>query len=161
MSDMDISSRIEFPAKPDAVCAMMRDLAYLEEVCEATHAKSFDASVEGLTTRTSRSLPAPDAAARFTGPELTVVEETIWEEQASDGVRNAALTLTVAGQPVAMKGRIRLSEGGAGTVAELTGQLKVSIPLLGRKMEQASAPAVLAGFRKQEEVGRAWLSRKP
>ena len=40
---------------------------------------------------------------------------------------------------------------------DLTGELKVSIPLLGRKLEESSAPAVLAGFRTQQQVGDRWL----
>jgi hypothetical protein len=34
----------------------------------------------------------------------------------------------------------------------------VAIPLLGKKLEQSSAPAVLAGFKKQQEVGSRWLA---
>jgi Protein of unknown function (DUF2505) len=41
----------------------------------------------------------------------------------------------------------------------LEGELKVNIPLLGRKLEESSAPAVLAGFRTQQQVGDRWLAR--
>jgi hypothetical protein len=43
-------------------------------------------------------------------------------------------------------------------VLELTGDLKVSIPLLGKKLEQSAAPAVLAGFDVQQKVGSDWLA---
>jgi hypothetical protein len=65
----------------------------------------------------------------------------------------------VQGQPVSMRGRLEVAAGGPGTVVQLTGELKVAIPLLGRKLEQSTAPAVLAGFRKQQEVGERWLAR--
>ena len=58
-----------------------------------------------------------------------------------------------------MKGAIELAAGGAGTVAELTGDLKVAIPILGKKIEQSAAPAILAGFRTQQKVGDAWLAK--
>ena len=114
----------------------------------------------GTTTRTSRRLPSPEAAARFTGPELTVVEEITWNSAAGDGTRTGQVDLTIPGQPVTMRGEMKLYAGGPGTVAELTGQLKVAIPLLGKKLEQSSAPAVLAGFRTQQQVGNDWLARR-
>lgn len=159
MAAMDISSRIEFAAPVETVFAMMTDQAYLEEVCKASRALNYEATVAGTTTRTSRRLPSPEAAARFTGPELTVVEEITWNSAAGDGTRTGQVDLTIPGQPVTMRGEMKLYAGGPGTVAELTGQLKVAIPLLGKKLEHSSAPAVLAGFRTQQQVGNDWLAR--
>jgi uncharacterized protein YndB with AHSA1/START domain len=156
---MDISSRLEFAAPPADVYAMLTDKGYLEEVCVASHSISYEASVDGNVTRTSRGLPAPESAARFTGPVLTVLDETTWGEARADGSRNADVRLSVKGQPVTMRATMALTPGGRGTQVDLTGELKVNIPLFGKKMEQASAPAVLAGFRKQQEVGDDWLSR--
>lgn len=159
MAPMDIKSRVEFAAGVEEVFAMMTDRAYLEEVCRASHARAFEADVTGTTTKTSRKLPAPDAAAKFTGPELTVNEETNWGPADASGSRTGRLTLSIPGQPVTMKGAVQLAAGGPGTVAELTGELKVAIPILGKKLEQAAAPAILAGFRTQQKVGDAWLAR--
>jgi hypothetical protein len=136
----------------------MTDQAYLEEVCVASESVSYDASVTGSSSRTSRTLVSPESAARFTGPHLTVVEEVDWSEASADGARTGKMTMTVLGQPVTLKGTMRLSPGGRGTTVDLTGELKVAIPLLGRKLEQGSAPAVLAGFRTQQRVGDRWLS---
>ena len=156
---MDITSRLEFSAPPADVYAMMTDKAYLEEVCVASQSLSYDATVDRNVTHTSRNLPAPDSAARFTGPTLTVKDDTTWGEAAADGSRTADVRLTVLGQPVNMKATMKLSPGGRGSVVELDGELKVAIPLLGKKLEQAAAPAVLAGFRTQQQVGDEWLSR--
>ena len=159
MTAMDISTRAEFAAPVEEVFAMMTDQAYLEEVCRASQASSFEASVTGITTRTTRRLPAPESAARFTGPELTVVEETAWGPADADGSRTGRVEMTIAGQPVTMRGSLRLAPAGPGTVAELTGVLKVAVPILGKKLERSSAPAVLAGFRTQQKVGDRWLAR--
>jgi hypothetical protein len=159
MTAMDISSRAEYAAGVEVVFAMMIDQAWLEEVCRASQSINYEATTSGTVTRTSRRLPSPEAAARFTGPEITVVEETSWGPAAGDGSRTGQVELTIPGQPVSMRGQMRLSPGGPGTVAELTGDLKVAIPLLGKKLEQSSAPAVLAGFRTQQKVGNDWLAR--
>ena len=55
---MDISTHLDFAAAPDAVFAMMTDQAYLEEVCVASESISYDASVSGSTTTTSRPVVA-------------------------------------------------------------------------------------------------------
>lgn len=158
MGGMDISSRAEFAADPTQVYAMLTDEAYLQQVCEASGALEYEVAASGDTTRTSRTLPAPDNAKKFTGPTLTVVEEIVWGAAAADGARTGQLKLTVPGQPVAMNGQVHLSPGGTGSTVELTGALKVNIPLVGKKLEQSAAPAVLAGFRTQQEVGDSWLA---
>jgi hypothetical protein len=156
---MDISSHLDFAAPPDEVYAMMTDQRYLEEVCVASDSISYHVSAAGSTTQTSRTLPAPDSAARFTGPQLTVNDQIVWGDPSSDGSRSGTVTMTVLGQPVTFKGGIRLSPGGRGSVVDVRGDLKVAIPLLGRKLEEAAAPAVMAGYRTQQEVGDRWLSR--
>ena len=93
MSVMDISSHLDFAAAPAEVYAMMTDQKYLEEVCVASESLSYNVSVDGSTTRTSRTLPAPDSAARFTGPQLTVNDEVVWADPASDGSRSGAVTM--------------------------------------------------------------------
>lgn len=159
MTAMEISSRAEFAAGVEDVFVMMTDQVWLEEVCRASQSINYEATTNGTVTRTARRLPAPEAAARFTGPEITVVEETTWGPAAGDGSRAGRVEMSIPGQPVTMLGEMRLYVGGPGTIAELTGELKVAIPLLGRKLEQASAPAVLAGFRTQQKVGNDWLAR--
>jgi hypothetical protein len=156
---MDISSHLDFAAPPAEVYAMMTDQRYLEEVCVASDSISYHVSAAGSTTQTSRTLPAPESAARFTGPQLTVNDEIVWGDPSSDGSRSGTVTMTVLGQPVTFKGGIRLSPGGHGSVVDVRGDLKVAIPLLGRKLEEAAAPAVMAGYRTQQEVGDRWLAR--
>jgi Protein of unknown function (DUF2505) len=155
---MDISTGLDFAASPADVYTMMIDQGYLEEVCVASESISYDVSVNGSSTRSSRTLPSPESAARFTGPQLTVVEEVAWSEAGPDGSRTGTMNMTITGQPVSLKGTLRLAAGGRGTTVDLNGELKVAIPLLGRKLEQSSAPAVLAGFRTQQRVGDRWLS---
>jgi uncharacterized protein YndB with AHSA1/START domain len=159
MGPMDITTRLEFAAPPTDVFTMLTDEKYLDEVCRATDSSSYDVDVVGSTTRTTRAFPAPATVAKFTGAELKVTEETSWGEAASDGGRTGDLQMSVAGQPVSMRGRLELAAGGPGTVVQLSGDLKVAIPLLGRKIEQSTAPVVLAGFQKQQEVGERWLAR--
>jgi Protein of unknown function (DUF2505) len=158
MSAMEISSHLDFAAPPAEVYTMLTDQRYHEEVCVASGSISHNVSVSGSTTQTSRTLPAPESAARFTGPQLTINDEVVWGEPSSDGSRSGTVMMTVLGQPVTFKGEIRLSPGGRGSEVDVQGNLKVAIPLLGRKLEESAAPAVMAGYRTQQEVGDRWLA---
>lgn len=155
---MDISSRAEFAAAPDQVFAMLLTKEFLDEVCVASHAVSYECTVAGSSTTSSRTLPAPDQARTFTGPTLTVVEQVAWGEANASGTRTGQVSLSVPGQPVTMKGTVTLSAGGPGSVVELKADLKVNIPLLGKKLEQSAAPAILEGFKVQQDVGTRWLA---
>jgi hypothetical protein len=157
---MDISTDLDFAATPAEVHAMMLDRGYQEQVCVDSESRRWEVTITPPRTWTSRTLDAPDAAARFTGPELTILEETTWGEAAADGSRDADLVLTVERQPVSLRGKLRLAPGGRGTTVRLTGELKVNVPLLGRKLEQSAAPAVLAGFRTQQTAGDRWLKEQ-
>lgn len=156
---MDITTDLDFAADPPTVYAMLLDQGYQEEVCVASRAVRYDVAISPPITRTSRTLTAPADTARFTGSELTIVEEITWSDADAGDSRTGQMHLTVSGQPVALRGQLRLAPGGRGTLVRLTGDLKVNVPLLGRKLEQSAAPAVLLGFRTQQQVGDAWLAR--
>ncbi len=156
---MQISSRAEFPADPTAVFGMLTTQGFLEDVAKASGATDHRCSVQGTTTVSERSLPSPEMAKKFVGSTITVHEEVTWGDAAADGSRSGQVRLTVPGQPFLLNGTVTLKPGGAGSVVDLNGDLKVSIPLLGKKLEEASAPAILEGFKVQENVGRDWLSR--
>lgn len=158
MGSMDIDSRAQFAAEPDKVYAMLTDKAFQEKVCEQSHARSYDVTVNGSNVTTSRELPSPDAARPFTGETLTVIEDVTWTEAGPDGSRTAAVSLKVPGQPVSFSGKYTLAAGGPGSTLAFVGELKVNVPLLGKKLEQAAAPALLAGFSTQEKVGADWLA---
>jgi uncharacterized protein DUF2505 len=157
---MDITTDLDFAASPGDVHAMMLDRGYQEQVCVESGSRRWEVKISPPQTWTSRALEAPASAARFTGSELVILEETTWGEPAADGSRQAQLVLTVERQPVSLRGTLHLGPGGRGTTVRLTGELKVNVPLLGRKLEQSAAPAVLAGFRTQQNTGDKWLAER-
>ena len=158
MVGMEITSRADFAADPQTVYAMLTSQEYQERLVAAS--KPIDAKIDVDTDEvtTTRTLPAPADAARFTGPEIVVVEKLSWGPSQSDGSRTGTITMSVPKQPVSMRGSVQLGPGGKGTVVTLKGDLKVAIPLLGKKMEASAAPAVLAAFNDHQQVGDAWLA---
>jgi hypothetical protein len=158
MGGMQLTAQQDFAAEPSQIAAMLTDSAFLEKVCLASDAEKHSVTVDGAHTTVSRTLPAPSSISKFTGSTITIVEDLVWSDAASDWSRTAKLTLGVPGLPVEMLGTARMYAGGKGTRVDYAGDLSVNIPFVGKKLEQSAAPAVLDGIGLQQRVGDAWLS---
>lgn len=156
---MEISSRNEFAATPDAVATMLTSKDFLEAVCAASGAVSHDVTVDGTHTVARRVLDAPEQAQRFTGAQITIIEDVHWSAPAADGSRTGTLELEVPKLPVQMGGTASLKPGGKGTIVEYHGDLKINIPFLGKKLEAQAAPVVAEALGIQQRIGDDWLAQ--
>lgn len=157
MGSMQISATALFPADPVRVFAMQTDRAFLEEVCRLGGAVAYEVEAIGNRTKMSRSMPSPDVARKFVGDTITVVETYLWGAASADGTRIADLVVDVPGTPGRMTGAAVLSPTPSGSQIVVSGDLVVRLPLVGRKLEQAAAPALTAGVEVQEKVARRYL----
>lgn len=155
---MDITSRLEFPAAPEQVFDLLLNRDFLIDVCKAGGATDFDVTVEGTRTISRRTLPAPEMARTFTGSTITITEDITWGGAEPDGGRVGDLVLTVDGQPAKMTGTVTLAPNGSASTVTINGDLKVNIPLLGKKLEKSAAPAIYDGIKVQQDVGNRWLA---
>ena len=155
---MDISSSAEFAAEPDRVYAMMIDRDYLEQVCVASHSSAYDVSVTGAKTKTSRTLESPAAAAKFTGPHLTVIEEVTWGPAAGDGSRVGDMKLTVSGQPVALNGTMTISARGAGQHTSADGPAEGRDPAARTQARGVRRPGRARRVQDPPQGGADWLA---
>lgn len=156
---MQLTSQLAFSASPKTVGAMLTDRGFLELVCEESKATEYGVEVDGDLVKISRKLPAPEIVARFSGPTITLLEEQHWGPADAHGGRVARLSLRSPGLPVTMDGTIRLYAAAGGTTVGYSGELAVRVPLLGRSLEEAAAPALLAAINIQQVVGERWLGR--
>jgi hypothetical protein len=161
---MEMTETLTYDADPAAVFAMLCDRSWRERVSESIHAKRYEVSIEpagdGVTVTTSRTMPAmvPDAVRRMTGETITIVQVERWGPAAADGSRTADLEVTIAGQPAGMQGSARLSPTSTGSTEVFTGDVKVRVPFLGKKIEPEVVKAFRAFIRKEGEIGRAHLA---
>ncbi len=162
---MQVTAQIPYPAAPAAVFAMLTDEKFLRQVCEATGAVKYEVEVQtnGLSASVStrRELPTdqiPDFIQRFVGQTLTVLRVDLWQAAAPDGSRQGTITVEIVGAPVRMTGTLSLRPDGEGTVEDVDGDLKASVPLIGGKIEKAAEPAVRSSLRKEEQLGLTWLT---
>jgi hypothetical protein len=113
---------------------------------------------DDVVVSTRRVVPAPDAARKFVGANLTIEQTETWRPAAADGSRQADVVIAIKGQPAGMSGTVTLASSGNGSLQSVSGDVKVRIPFVGAKFEPAIADAIRAAFKREGEVGREYLA---
>jgi hypothetical protein len=67
------------------------------------------------------------------------------------------MRVTIPGKPGRVTGTVRLREDGAETVQTVDAEVKVSIPLVGGKVEKIICSALGHVLTVQQRVGADWL----
>lgn len=161
---MKVSEQYAYDASPDAVWAMMIDSGFRDDVCRATGASSWevgiDADERGGTVKVSRVVPAgvSDAVRKLVGETVTIVEQETWGPARSDRTRSADVLLEVHKQPARMEATRTVSASGGGSSLHVAGELTVSLPFVGRRIEEELAKAVTAALQTEHDVGRRYLA---
>ncbi len=169
---MRLSERVQYPAAPDAVYAMLTDEAFREDVCQATGALSWSVEVDaagpdrgaGASVTVRRVLPSdvPDMVKRLVGETIEVVQTEQWEPGDDVGpARRAEVLVEIVGQPAKMIGMATIEPNGDSTVFAIDGEVTVSIPLFGGKLEKEVARAIGSAVAVEHRQGLAYLSRDP
>jgi hypothetical protein len=81
-----------------------------------------------------------------------------WGAPDADGTRRAKLTMKVAGQPAGFDGTATLRNAGKGAEFTVSGEVKVSVPFVGKKVEPVIAKAVISSIKHDVQAGVAKLS---
>ncbi len=162
---MDVRAEIDYPtATVGQVYALSTDPKFRGAVCEATHALDYDVDIDehddGTATVTvRRTMPAevPDFVKRFVGESLDVVQTEEWGSPDDLGQRTANLTVQVTGQPVKMTGTVTIEALGQGARTFFRGDLRVSMPFVGKRIEPEIAKGILAAAAKEQQTADKWL----
>ena len=99
----------------------------------------------------------PDFVKKLTGDTVKVKQTEKWSGPAADGSRTADVKVSIIGQPAEMNGTATLTPGADGTAFDLVGDVKVSIPFLGKKIEPEVAKAIIASLDEEVEYGMTKL----
>ncbi|MQA62643.1 MAG: DUF2505 family protein [Actinophytocola sp.] len=144
-----IEHRAEFPRPLDEVLAALAGEDSLRDRLEKIG--GHDAALleytksEGEIAYTMRQgIPAdklPGVVRSLHSGDLMVQREQNWR-QASDRAASGSATASVSGVPGAITARSELTESGGKTTLVITGEAKVSIPLVGGKIERSIAENV-------------------
>ena len=153
---------LRYDAAPEEVFAMLGEAVFRERVCEAQHVTECTATVDGvddtMSVMVDQKRPSegiPSFAKKFVGDTIHIQQREEWSS-----ATDAKLDVSIPGKPGHLKGTITLRADGDGTVETVSGDLKVSIPLLGGKIEVLIAELLEHALLAEHRVGTAWLAER-
>ena len=160
-----MSRRLQHDLTYDApmadVATMLADPAFREEVCEEQRVLramvNVDPDGEGMQVTIDQVQAAtgiPSFAKKFVGDEINIVQQESWTS-----ATDADITVTIPGKPGEMTGTARLAEAGGVTTETVDLTIKVSIPLVGGRIEGLISDLLLKALKVENRVGRDYLSR--
>ncbi len=165
MLAMDLSTQLTYDADPQTVFAMLCDPEFLARKAKATGSLSYEESVKhlddgGAEVRLLRELPAkvPDLAKRFVGETIKLTQTDTWAPADASGSREGSFVVEITGAPATVRGSLSLSGSDASTTQAYDGEIKVSVPFIGGKIEEMASEALLAAIKTEGRVGREWLA---
>ncbi len=155
---------LAYDAPLAAVAAMLADPAFREEVCERQKVLRHDVRIDSpagpagpVEVRIEQVQDAdgiPSFARKLIGDEIVIVQEERWTAP-----EHGDVTVTIPGKPGDMRGTATLAEAGGVTTETVDLTVKVSIPLVGGKVEGLVADMLRKALRVEHQVGRDYLSR--
>jgi uncharacterized protein YndB with AHSA1/START domain len=163
MSAMELKLSASYDATPEEVFAIVTDATFREQACEKTKALSYSVEVTesggDTIVKVQREMPSddvPDIARKFVGQTLTVVQTETWHPAKADGSREADVRGEISNTPVTLKGTAQITTAGASTVQSIELDVKVAVPLIGKKIEPFVVDAIRSGLQKEHELGKEW-----
>ena len=141
------------------VYAMLADPAYRKAVADYQKVTDFSCDItpsgSGMRVRLEEAHPTdriPSFAQRLVGHEIRFVQEETWASSSA-----ADIHVTIPGKPGEMTGTTSLTRSGNDVVQQVDLAVKVSIPLVGGKVEELIAGFIGKAFDAEHKVGVKWL----
>lgn len=159
---MKLTATNRYDASVDAVFAVLSDpdqLAAMNTAIGATDCTLISEDDRGgapwLVSSRKVTVDLPGFARKVMQPTNTVVQTDDWSAPEADGSRSCRYSVEVKGVPSRIDGTMTLRPDGEGCVQDIEAEVKVSIPLLGGRLEKF---AVESG--EKEIAGQAaWLTQ--
>lgn len=150
-----ITHELTYDAPPAQVRAMLLDRDFRETVAAEQRALRSTILVDGEqvtfgTVQAARGIPS--FAKKFVGDEIEILQKETWKGDDAD------VHITIPGKPGELRGTTRLLPAGDGTVEKVDLEVKVSIPLVGGKIEGLIADLITKALTYENRAGRAWLA---
>lgn len=150
-------------ADVEAVYGLITNQAFRTESCANQGSTDYKVTVEpagdGATVTVVRTQEAdmPDFVKKLTGNTVKVKQTEVWSGPDASGNRSADVKVSIIGQPAEMNGSALLRSSNTGTEFSLNGDVKVSIPFIGKKIEPEVAKAIRSSLREEVEYGQSKL----
>lgn len=153
-----------YPATPDALIEMMANSDYVNGKYVAlkdrkTEVLQLERTADGLNLKVDREVDAnlPDIAKKVLGDSNRLVQREVWTKSGA-GYR-ADVVIDSPGKPVKITGTMDIQPAGDGASTwTVAFEIKASVPLVGRKIEQIVADETHANLVKEYEYNKGWLA---
>jgi hypothetical protein len=145
------------------VYALITDQAFRTDSCANQGSLEYDVTVDDngdaatVTVVRTQEADMPDFVKKLTGNTVKVKQTEVWGAPDADGNRSADVKVSIVGQPAEMTGTAKLTGSGDNTDFTLVGDVKVSIPFIGKKIEPEVAKAIKSSLREEVEYGTTRL----
>ena len=157
---MEFQERYVYPAPIEKVWEMFANPAYSELRAKKlmmtdpqVRSTATDSEIEVTTTGGVPQGMLPAAAKRFISPSTQVVLAEEWRRVGAGRI-SGSLSVSAQGVPAGLTSTVVLEADGNQTNAVMKGDVKVQIPLLGRRLEAEAvkfAPELVKGERQTAE----------
>jgi hypothetical protein len=164
-----VDFHVEYPyeAVADAVFAMLTHpefllakLAATEATdCEVVECVATDAGGFRIVTRRTVEADIPGFAKNVFKPTNALTQIEDWQV-ASAGVRTGTWRIETKGVPVSTGGVTRLESTDRGAVQHIEGSIKVSVPLIGGRLERFVYDQAHRTLDVEHGFGRHWLAKQ-
>jgi len=160
-----MATKLTYELTYDAPLTEVRDMLmqtdFREQVCAAQHAKRHTVTVDAagagghkvVVDQVWASEGIPGFARKFVGDEIHLAQTEHW-----DAPDHGTVDVEIPGKPGTMKGTIRLAESGGTTTETVDMEIKVSIPLVGGKIEGLVSDLLKKSLSRENAVGRSYLA---
>ena len=157
-----VTVTLQYPGRTvEEVRAMLGDPEFRQAVCTYQQVEDSGVTIEeyddGSMTvdleRTYGTTLVPSFARKFVGATIDLVQREEWSTPTE-----ATFDVSIPGKPGEMHGTARLVQNGADTVENIAMDVRVSIPLVGGKLEDLIAGLLKDAFRAENKVGLKWLA---
>ena len=148
-----------YAAAPERVIALLRDPEFLADVARHAGALEHSSDVTPDAIRLRMRLPVPSQLTKFVGQSVQLQQVFRFEPPRDDDVIVGSVDVDVPGMPVDVNADAEMRPTPEGTTGSYTGDVKVKIPLVGKKVESLMEPFIREAFDGLERRAADWLSR--
>jgi hypothetical protein len=150
------------PHSAEKVFGAMVDETYLRDRLAAVGGNdaelvTFSSAGDRTSYQLRQGVPAehlPSIAKSLLGGDLVIQRLENWAAGAG------TVEVTINGVPGRLEGAFTITGNGSGSKLTLTGEVKVSIPLMGGKLEKLIAEQVAVLLDKESEFTSEWLANR-
>jgi hypothetical protein len=157
---MRLTHTATYDASAAEVHALLTDRAFREHAAQCTGVVSAVVDVvesDGVrVVRVDQVQPTagvPAFARKFVGETTRAVQVETWHS-----ADRADFSLTTPGRPTDVRGTLTLAESDGRTTKTFEGELRVTVPLVARRLEALVAELITQGMDTERDAGVAWLT---